>query len=358
VTREAGGALSVASRRLPDDHGSHGSGEYNVAGGQGSWTGGTLTGREALKPKHLARAVFHPAWIPEALDPAVERLKRARLIAGTVAAVGVYTFVEGGFAFDEVLENMLTASAVLLFITPLTVAVMLFVWRRGGRVRALKQPLLNSLKLLLAFVGTVVGTVLVWRAAAATGLFVLLLCPVAIWLSAVVIRGAVHVSGNFFGTAGVHRCLPPLLATVTSWLMALPDLVTGDLHGLGFAMGIVFILGAPVTVTGIALLEAKRLRDRYGIRLGAHPATLPPPLPHTPPMPAAPPPYPPGGPAPGGVPPQAPQGSPYGRPYGRPHAPYGHPQPSFPPGAPNPYTVGGGNPYAPSPGPNGFTPRR
>ncbi|MDG9715187.1 hypothetical protein [Streptomyces sp. DH24] len=351
-----------------------------MAGGQGSWTGGTLRGREALKPKHLARAVFHPAWIPPALDPAVERLKRARLIAGTVAAVGVYTFVEGGFAFSEVLENMLTASAVLLFITPLTVGVMVYVWRRGGPVRALRQPLLNSLKLLLAFVGTVVGTVLVWRAAAATGLLVLVLCPVAIWLSAVVIRGGVHVSGNFFGTAGVHRCLPPLLATVTTWLMALPDLVTGDLHGLGLAMGVFFILGAPVTVTGIALLEAKRLRDRYGIRLGAHPATLPL-MPHTPPMPPAPPSYPPGGPAPGRVPPQAPRGNPYGQPYGPPHAPQGG-HPSYPPGAPNPYAPGApspyasgggnpyapgggnphapgrGNPYAPPPGPNGFTPRR
>jgi hypothetical protein len=315
-----------------------------MAGGQGSWTGGTVTGREAFKPRHLARAVFHPAWIPPALDPAVERLKRVRLIAGTVAAVGVYTFVEGGFAFGEVLENMLTASAVLLFVTPLTVAVMLFVWRRGGRVRALRQPLLNSLKLLLAFVGTVVGTVLVWRAAAATGLFVLVLCPVAIWLSAVVIRGAVHISGNFFGTAGVHRCLPPLLATVTTWLMALSDLLTGDLHGLGLALGIVFILGAPVTVTGIALLEAKRLRDRYGIRLRAHPATLPPAAPPMPPVPPAPPSYPPGASypyVPGASYPYAPgRGSPYV------------------PGTGSPYGSGGGTPCAPPPGPNGFTPRR
>ncbi|HET9382290.1 MAG TPA: hypothetical protein VFP69_15865 [Streptomyces sp.] len=330
-----------------------------MAGGQGSWTGGTLGGREALKPKHLARAVFHPAWIPPALDPAVEQLKRARLIAGTVAAVGVYTFLEGGFAFEELLENMLTASAVLLFITPLTVGVMVLVWRRhGGRVGALKQPLLNSLKLLLLFVGTVVATVMVWWFASGAGLFVLLLAPAAFWLTAVLIRGGVHVSGNFFGTAGVHRCLPPLLATVTSWLMALPDLVTGDLHGLGFTMGVVFILGAPVTVTGIAVLEARRLRERYGIRLGAHPASSPPgppPFP-APPMPPTAPPYPPAGPAPTPVPPQ---GDPYGQRYGYPPAPGGGhppyppagPSPSpYAPGGPNPYGPGGGNPYAPGGG--------
>ncbi|CAL9614475.1 hypothetical protein SUDANB105_05693 [Streptomyces sp. enrichment culture] len=304
---------------------------------QGSWTGGTLTPRSLLRPKELARALFHPAWIPDSLDPAVEQLKRVRLIAGTVAAVGVYTFVEGGFAFEEVLENMLTASAVLLFITPLTVGVMLFVWRRGGTVRAMREPLLNSLKLLLAFVGTIVLTVLVWRFAGGAGFFVLLLAPVALWLTAIVIRGAVHVSGNFFGTAGVHRCLPPLLATVTTWLMAIPDLVTGDLHGLSLTMGFLFILGAPLTVTGIALLEMGRLRQRYGIRLAAHPATLPrvpgPPPPMPPTMPPTAPPY---------VPQQ---GNPYGNPYGLPQGnPYGNP---YTPPQGNPY----GNPY--TPGPNG-----
>ncbi|WP_405879018.1 MULTISPECIES: hypothetical protein [unclassified Streptomyces] len=227
----------------------------------------------------MADAVFHPAWIPEAVDPGVERLKRVRVLAGAVAALGVYTFVEGGFAFTEMLQNMLTASAVLLFITPLTVGVMLYVWRRTGTVRRLRVPLGNSLKLLLAFVGSVVLTVLMWWLAVGGGGLALVLGLVAIWLTGFVASGAVKVSGNFFGTAAVHRCLPPLLATVTTWLMALPDLATGDLHGLSLTMGIVFILGAPVTVTGIAVLEMYRLRRRHGIRLGAHPVTLPPPRP-------------------------------------------------------------------------------
>ena len=57
-------------------------------------------------------------------------------------------------AFDEMLENMLTASVVLLFVTPLTVGAMLYRWRRTGPVRELRQPLLRSMQLLLAFVGT------------------------------------------------------------------------------------------------------------------------------------------------------------------------------------------------------------
>lgn len=298
-----------------------------MAGSQGGWTGGALTAGSFWKPKYAARAVFHPAWIPESVDPAVEQLKKIRLIAGTVAAIGVYTFVEGGFAFDEMLENMLTASVVLLFITPLTVGVMLFVWRRRGSVSGLKPSLFNSLKLLLLFVGAIVLTVVLLQTAGGAGFFILVLGPVVLWLIGFVARGAWHVGANFFGTAGVHRCLPPLLATVTSWLMALPDLFTGDLHGLSLGMGVLFILGAPLTVTGIALLEMRRLGQHYGIRLAAHPATqprfTPPPPPHAPPMP----PY---------VPPQ---GNPYGPGSGQ---PYNHGNPYGPP-AGNPYNQG--NPY-------------
>ncbi|WND21777.1 DUF3824 domain-containing protein [Streptomyces violaceus] len=296
---------------------------------RGSWTGGTLTARSLLKPQDVARAVFHPAWIPEPLDPSVEQLKKFRVIAGAVASLGIYTFVEGGFEITELLENAMTASVVLLFLTPLTVGAMLYVWRRGGTVRQLRVPLLNSLKLLLLFVGCVAALLLLVRTtnSSANPAAIIGVGLAMMWMLIFTAYGAVRVSGNFFGTAAVHRCLPPLLAMVTSWLVAVPDLVTGDLHGLSLTLGIVFILGAPVTVTAIGLLEMGRLKRRYGIRLKAHPATSAP------------------APAPGPVPPMPPgmppAGSPYlppqGNPYGTPYAP--HPQPP----------TGGGNPYAPHP---------
>ncbi|MFE0250399.1 hypothetical protein [Streptomyces sp. NPDC059010] len=291
---------------------------------QGSWTGGTLTARSFLKPHHVARAMFHPTWIPESLDPSVDALKRVRVIAGAVAAFGVYTFVEGGFAFDEMMDNAATACVVLLFITPLTVGVMLYLWRRSGAgtVAQLREPLVRSLKLLLLFIGSALGTVLIFRLGGALGtLGNLLFSFVGLWMAFFVIAGAYRISGNFFGTAVVHRCLPPLLATVTTWLMAIPDLITGDLHGLGLAMGFVFILGAPVTVTAIALLEMGRLKSRYGIRLADHPAALPTPTPTPPP-----PPY-----APNGFVP--PQGNPYAP---GPQNPYA-PRPPHPHSPPPPY---------------------
>lgn len=311
-----------------------------MADPQGSWTGGALTARSFLKPHQVAKAVFHPTWILDSLDPSVDALKKARVVVGAVAAFGVYTFVEGGFAFDEMLDNAATACAVLLFITPLTVGVMLWRWRRSGAgtVGQLREPLVRSLKLLLLFIGSALGTLLIFRLGGSLGgLGNVLLGLLGLWMGFFVIAGAYRISGNFFGTAVVHRSLPPLLATVTTWLMAIPDLVTGDLHGLGLALGFVFILGAPVTVTGIALLEMGRLKNRYGIRLAAHPATLPP-IPAPAPMPAPPPPaYAPHGFVPQQGNPYVPPGNPYGmppqgNPYGyRARHPYGPPPPQNPP---------------------------
>ncbi|MER6629197.1 hypothetical protein ABT301_13270 [Streptomyces sp. NPDC000987] len=52
------------------------------------------------------------------------------------------------------LDNAATASAVLSFLTPLTVGVTLLVRRCTGAVGQLRVPLVNSLKLLLLPAGT------------------------------------------------------------------------------------------------------------------------------------------------------------------------------------------------------------
>ncbi|MFH7335623.1 hypothetical protein [Streptomyces sp. KHY 26] len=240
--------------------------------------------RNYLKAHHAAWAVFHPTWIPEPLDPAVEQLKRIRVAAGSVAAIGVYTFVEGGFAVTEMMENLLVACGVLLVIAPLTVGVMLWIWRRGGSLRSLRPPLLRALGLLLTFVASAAVTLFLLQNSSrlGAGLMILPVGLLTLWLVWFVGAGALRVTGNFFGTAAVHRGLPPLLAIVTTWLMALPDLFTGDLHGLGLTLGIVFILGAPVTVTGIALYELAVLKRRFGIRLADHPALHAGRIPHDP----------------------------------------------------------------------------
>ncbi|MFC5956038.1 hypothetical protein ACFP51_16650 [Streptomyces pratens] len=296
-----------------------------------------------FKPHQVARALFHPAWIPDSLDPSIERLKRIRIIAGLVATLGVYTFLAGGFDFTELLTNTLTAAVVLLFLTPLTVGVMLLVWRRTGTVRELRIPLVGAFKLLLLFVCALATPVLLAWWILGLGrddlVLFLVLCLVMLWLVVFAFAAALRVSGNFFGTGAVHRSLPALLAVVTCWLMSLPDLITGDLKGLGLALGIVFILAAPLTVTGIALLELRRLKRRYGVRLADHPATQGPFPGLVVPVPAS---QPASGPAPAPAPAPGP-GQPripvQGNPYAYPQSPYalGTPDNPYAPPTQNPY---------------------
>ncbi|KUO22850.1 proline-rich domain-containing protein [Streptomyces dysideae] len=290
-------------------------------------------------PHKAARALFHPAWVPPSLDPSLDRLKHLRVIAGLVAALGVYTYVEGGFAFTEMMDNAAVACLLLVCVTPVVVGVMLHLWRRSGAgtVRELRAPLANPLKLLLLLVAADLATMgLINLSAPLPTLARLPFMLAGMWMALFGIAGAYQISGNFFGLAVVHRCLPPLLAMAASWVMALTDLVTGDLHGLGLALGVPFILCAPATVSWIALVEMGRLRRTYGIRLMAHPATLPP-LP--PPPPHAPNGFMPPQVNPYGPPQVNPQGNTYGPPPSHPYAPlqgnaYGTP---YPPGPQNPY---------------------
>ncbi|MGY0066623.1 hypothetical protein ACWZEH_07295 [Streptomyces sp. QTS137] len=307
----------------------------------GSRAGGPLRVPTFPKPRQPARALFHPAWTPDSLDPSIERLKRIRIIAGPAAALGVYTFLAGGSDFTELLTNTLAAALVLLFLTPLRVGAMFLVCRRAGTVRQLRVPLFDALK-LLPLVRALAAPVLPGWAMPGLGredlgLF-LVLCPVMLWLFVFVFAAAPRISGNFFGTGAVHRSLPALLAVVTCWLMSLPGLITGDLHGLGLALGIVFILAAPPTVTGIALLELRRLKRRHGVRPADHPATRGP-------FPGLVPQTPPPAPEPASHPASASVHAPAHGP-GQPHVavqgnPYAYPRSPYVPGTP-------GHPYAPA----------
>ncbi|MEU1512607.1 hypothetical protein ABZ490_10660 [Streptomyces sp. NPDC005811] len=239
------------------------------------WTDGDLTFGSFLLPHRVARAVFHPAWIPEALDPVVERLKKARVAVGFVAALGVHLFFEIRFSWDELPRNAATAALVLFCVTPLATGAMLLVWRRGGTVRRLRARLFDTAKLLSLFTASAFACLALFAVGDMVGtLPKIALAGLGLWTGLFVIAGAVQLTGNFFGTGAVHRCLPPLLATVTSWVLALSDLADSGDRSMDNVIGVGCILAAPVTVTAIALLETHRLKKRYGIRLMAHPALL------------------------------------------------------------------------------------
>ncbi|MFE2557347.1 hypothetical protein ACFXGT_15230 [Streptomyces sp. NPDC059352] len=73
----------------------------------------------------------------------------------------------------------------------------------------------------------------------------------------------VHV----FRTADIHEVLPPILAGVLVWEMALLDVITETYAQVPTGVRMIFILGAPVTVTALSYWELYRLRRNHGLTL-------------------------------------------------------------------------------------------
>ncbi|MGW4897126.1 hypothetical protein ACWEQL_33420 [Kitasatospora sp. NPDC004240] len=71
----------------------------------------------------------------------------------------------------------------------------------------------------------------------------------------------VHV----FRTADIHEVVPPILACVLVWEMALLDVVTGAYPQVPPGARALFILGAPASVTTLSLWELRRLRRHHGL---------------------------------------------------------------------------------------------
>ncbi|MFB7611154.1 hypothetical protein [Streptomyces gardneri] len=67
-----------------------------------------------------------------------------------------------------------------------------------------------------------------------------------------------------FRTADIHEVLPPILACVLVWEMALPYVTTGAYDQAPPGVRRLFILGVPVTVTALSWWELSRLRRHHG----------------------------------------------------------------------------------------------
>jgi hypothetical protein len=244
-----------------------------VTGERVRWTNGVLW-RYLLHPVYVAGLLFYPSWIPEPLDPPMETLRRVRAIAGLLTYCGVYAVLGDNVGLDDfgigaALRNLFGVVWLLLIVHPMTVGVMLLIWkRRGFPIRVLRAPVLRGFVLLAGYVVSLLILIRLTIAGPETwGSFKAdtIRLVVALWLFCFFVFASLAVARHLFGSAAIHPGLPALLAAITAWLAALPDLKTGDV------LGLVFVLGGPVTVTAIAALELSRLRRHHGIEL--HPVS-------------------------------------------------------------------------------------
>lgn len=108
-----------------------------------------------------------------------------------------------------------------------------------------------------------------WTASAGRVALLFALGAFLLWLAPFGLYGITQSLVHVFRTADLHETVPPLLATLLVWEVALFDVFRGAYDGVPFGVRVTFILGAPLTVTAMAMWELRRLRTRHGITLRA-----------------------------------------------------------------------------------------
>jgi hypothetical protein len=108
-----------------------------------------------------------------------------------------------------------------------------------------------------------------WTASAGRVVLLFALGAFLLWLAPFALYGIAQSLVHVFRTADLHETLPPLLATLLVWEVALFDVYQGAYDGVPIGVRVAFLLGAPLTVTAAAMWELRRLRTRHGITLRA-----------------------------------------------------------------------------------------
>jgi hypothetical protein len=234
----------------------------------------------AVGPIAVGRKVFRPSRPGRVDDPVVARMQKIRTLVGLGAVVWVmvsYKLVAsvGDFASDRAHQSWINV-LVLSVTFPVIVGVLIGVARPPARQELLRRAAkpFGSIVAIIAAVAVFPASVLTGfvdgRFAtnpAMTAVTALVILFTLVWVLPFVVYGVGLSLVHVFRTADIHETVPPLLALVLVWEMALIDLFTGAYEGVPGPLRIVLVLGAPVSVTAVALWELRRLRVGYGLTL-------------------------------------------------------------------------------------------
>ncbi|MCX5195529.1 hypothetical protein OOK31_16720 [Streptomyces sp. NBC_00249] len=232
--------------------------------------------RLLLNPLYAAQLAFRPTRPGIVTDPTVRGLQVWRTVLGVAAWLALtltYSAVssagDAGAVAGERLDQSWTSFLVLACTFPLVVGAFAAA-ARGGMRRVYLRRALRPLGAVAALM-TAMATFPLAMAPESQGLrdavgipgkiVMGLLCLWSLGFAGYGIGlSLVHV----LRTADVHELLPPVLATVLVWEMAVLDLVTGAYGQVPPGVRLVFVLGAPVTVTVLSVWELYRLH-RHGL---------------------------------------------------------------------------------------------
>ncbi|MFK4599283.1 hypothetical protein RKD30_005950 [Streptomyces pristinaespiralis] len=240
-----------------------------------------LTFGRLFNPIAVGRAVFTPSRPDRVHDPVVKKVQVLRTIIGLVAVT--WMLVSYGLAsdadavMDDRFGQIRTTLIVLAVTFPVAVAVFIAAARPPNRrvfLRRLGKPAgaLLALVVTLAVPRLITGLGYVtedtnWTASAGRVVLLFALGAFLLWLGPFGLYGIAQSLVHVFRTADLHETVPPLLATLLVWEVALFDLFRGAYDSVPFWVRMTFTLGAPLSVTLVAMWELRRLRTRHGITL-------------------------------------------------------------------------------------------
>ena len=235
-----------------------------------------------INPIAVGRRVFTPSRPDRVQDPAVKKVQVLRTVVGFAAVVCIllaYRVVaDAEGVLDQRMDQIETSVNLAAVTIPVCVAGFIAAARPPNRRlflrRALKPlgalcALLCAIAFILLLGNGVFGDILITSgeekpspgayARLAFSLFFLL------WYVPFILYGIAMVLVHVFRTADIHEALPPLLAMVLVWELAISDLFTGAYDAVPFGVRMALTFGAPLSITAVSLWELKRLRSRHGI---------------------------------------------------------------------------------------------
>ncbi|MER5778317.1 hypothetical protein ABT144_29290 [Streptomyces sp. NPDC002039] len=235
--------------------------------------------RGLYNPVYAAQRAFRPSRPGIVDDREVRKLQLWRTGLGLIAWVGLmvtYNAVTSAADVHGVASERLDQSwsSVLVLVCTFPVVVGAFVAAaRDGLRRVYLRRALRPLGSVLAIMASM-GTAALAMAPELSGvrdavglpgkIAMLVLC---LWSIGFALYGIGLSLVHVFRTADIHEVLPPILAGVLVWEMALVDVITGSYDQVPAGARVAFILGAPVTVTALSWWELHRLRRHHGLTL-------------------------------------------------------------------------------------------
>lgn len=240
--------------------------------GQNVWRG-------IRNPLYAAQRAFRPSRPERVEDGTVRRLQVWRTLLG-IAAWVCLTVTYGAISDADKAEDAVYERATQSWISAL-VLICTFPVVVGAFVAAARGPLrglyLRRALRSLGAIGALMGSMATFPLAMApesegfrdlVGLPGKIVIGIAcLWCLGFALYGVALSLVHVFRTADIHELVPPVLATVLVWEMALLDVIGGEYAQVPPLARAVFILGAPATVTALSCWEVHRLRRHHGLSL-------------------------------------------------------------------------------------------